>query len=256
MAVGFFVFGLLWGSFLNVVILRLKAGQAITGRSQCPHCKRQLKWYENVPVVSFVVLGGKCRTCRQLISWQYPLVELVCGILWLVGALYWPTLASSGTLQLWPAVVFGLFASILLTLFVFDARWYILPDEITVSGIVLALLLNGFVLGVGWWPMVVASALGTAWFGWQYAVSRGKWVGSGDIRLGALMGAMLGSWQSLLVALVLAYCLGSAAAVYLLVRKQKGWGSQFPFGTVLTISTCGSLLWGSAIWHWYMGLVW
>jgi len=282
LAIIFFLLGLALGSFFNVVILRLVAEQSISGRSHCPHCGTQLKWYDNIPLLSFIWLRGRCHYCHKHISWQYPLVELAAGLLWLVGYLViasgsealsyssqgiassstWLGLAMTwgGGLAMTPAgwlavITFGIFASFLLILFVFDLRWYILPDVITLSGLVAALALN-FYLGKDWRWLVGATILGAAWFGFQYAVSRGKWVGSGDIRLGALIGAMLASWQGLVMALFGAYLLGSVVAIPLLVLKKKGLKSELPFGTFLTLTTLTALLWGDQIWQWYILLLW
>ncbi len=243
----FLLLGLIVGSFANVVIFRLIKQKNILGRSVCHRCLKQLNWYENIPVLSFIFLRGKCLGCRQKISWQYPLVELASGILWLVAWLVFTDLV--------PALVFGVFSTILLILFVFDLRWYILPDLITIPGIILALLLN-LLLGQDWLWLVGAGAIGAAWFLLQYVLSHGKWVGSGDIRLGALMGVMLASWQGLLVALLLAYLAGSVVAVVLVALKKKEWQSQIPFGTFLTVATIITLGWGGQLWDWYLGLVW
>lgn len=179
-------------------------------------------------------------------------------MLWLVGAARWPVVVQGevSSANLAAVLVFGIMASILLALFVFDARWYVLPDELTLTGIVVALLLNGLVLGLAWQQMVLAGALGAAWFGGQYLVSKGRWVGSGDIRFGALMGVMLGSWQGLLLAFVLAYVIGGVIGMYLIVRGKSGLKSQFPFGTALAAATVLVLLSGAGLWQWYLGLLW
>ncbi|MFH1867264.1 MAG: prepilin peptidase [Patescibacteria group bacterium] len=275
-AIFFFLFGLALGSFINVVILRLAEGKSIRGRSRCPKCSRQLLWYENIPLLSFIFLRGKCRSCHSAISWQYPLVELASGILWLMSYLVIAShaggrgeailysgqgIASSLSLLAmtqaeWLGVItFGVFSSFLLILFVFDFRWYILPDAITIPAIIVALVLN-LILGKDWPWLLGATALGALWFGLQYFVSRGKWVGSGDIRLGALMGAMLASWHGLLLTLMLSYIVGSLVAVVLLLLKKKGWKSELPFGAFLTAATTVTLLWGEVIWDWYLGLLW
>ena len=252
-----FIFGLTLGSFLNVLILRLKSGQNLGGRSRCPECKKQIAWYDNIPLLSFVILQAKCRTCRAKISWQYPAVEFVSGLLWLAGYFKfvtpdWWQNSSVAWLQFFS---FGIFVSILLVLFVFDTRWYILPDQITIPAIVLALVLNLF-LGVDWPWLLGSVALGAAWFWLQHVISRGTWVGEGDIRLGALVGALVGTWQGLVLTFFIAYVGGSIIAIALLLLHKKGWKSQLPMGAFLTIATTVTLLWGSDLWVWYSTLLW
>lgn len=250
MVLAVFLIGLCVGSFLNVVALRLHAEKSITGRSCCPHCGKQLAWYHNLPLISFVVLRGRCAFCRAPVSWQYPLVELASGLLWLAG---YQWAASGGS---WIDILaFGVFVSFLLTLFVFDVRWYVLPDEVTLPGIALALVFN-LARGVAWRELLLVTALGAAFFGLQYALSRGRWVGSGDIRLGALMGAMLGTYTGLGVALLVAYVGGSLVAVALVVLGRRGWKSQLPFGAFLAPATVVALLWGGELWAWYQSLLW
>ncbi|MFH1112196.1 MAG: prepilin peptidase [Patescibacteria group bacterium] len=275
LSVFFFLFGLILGSFFNVIILRLVREKNILGRSRCLDCGIQLKWYDNIPLLSFIFLKGKCRYCARPISWQYPLVELASGLLWLVGYLVIARSVSDEAIltfgqgitspvfgwaamtpEQWLAVMtFGIFSSILLILFVFDLRWYILPDIITIPAIVVALIIN-LMLGKDWLWLIISAVAGAVWFLLQYVLSRGKWVGSGDIRLGALIGAMLGSWQGLLIALFLAYLSGSVVAMVLVAIKKKGWKSQLPFGAFLTIATVITLLWGTQLWDWYLGLLW
>ncbi len=243
------LFGLCVGSFLNVLVLRLKVGERLTGRSRCPRCQKQLTWYHNIPLVSFVALRGQCAFCQKPISWQYPLVEVASGLLWLAAYL------NFGSGSLLDVFAFGIFASVLLTLFVFDVRWYVLPDEVTVPGIALALVLN-LVRGYSWVELVLTSLTGAAFFFVQHAVSRGRWVGSGDIRLGALMGAMLGTFTGLGVALALAYVSGSLVGIGLIVAKRRRLSSQLPFGAFLAPATVMALLWGDKLWQWYLGLLW
>jgi len=265
-----FIFGLCLGSFLNVLILRLKSGQSLSGRSICPSCKQTIAWYDNIPLLSFIILQAKCRTCQVKISWQYPAVELISGLLWLVGYLKFiaPSqagsfLTHSGLLNLWqsnPIVcwhffIFCIFASILLVLFVFDTRWYILPDQITIPAIAIALVFNLF-LGLDWRWLLGSMVLGAAWFGLQYVISRGTWVGEGDIRFGALVGAMVASWQGLVVTFFVSYVGGSIVAIILLLLHKKGWKSQLPMGAFLAVATVIALLWGSDLWVWYLGLLW
>lgn len=256
----FFILGLCFGSFVNVLVLRLKRDESLLGRSRCLACLKQLHWYHNLPLVSFVALRGRCAYCRAPISWQYPMVELACGLLWLMGYLVFAQAAPatcsplSVPCPLFNVVTFGLFASLLLALFVFDVRWYELPDELTLPGIALGLALN---LARGYAPLelLAATAIGAAFFLAQYAVSRGKWVGSGDVRLGAMIGAMAGTYVGLTVTLLLAYVAGSLVGLVLVALRRKNLESQLPFGAFLAPAALVSLLWGQGLWQWYLGLL-
>ncbi len=270
-----FIFGLCLGSFLNVLILRLKDDKSILGRSQCPKCLRQLKWFENIPLLSFIFLRAKCASCNQPISWQYPLVEFTSGVLWvtsyfviasqakqsLVLATEIATSSASSVLLAmtqndWLAMfTFGVFVTILLILFVFDFRWYILPDQITIPAIVITIILQ-LLLGVSIINLLIAGLSGAAWFGAQYFVSKGKWVGDGDIRLGALIGLMLGTWQLLLTTFFIAYIGGAIIAVILLLLGKVKRGAKLPMGAFLTTATIIGLMYGKIIWEWYIGLIW
>lgn len=243
----FFIVGLIVGSFLNVVIFRLKQEKKLNGRSLCLNCKQQLKWYHNIPVLAFIFLRGRCAYCRGPISWQYPLVELASGVLFTLGYyIFYPNLEH--------AVVFALFSSFLITLFVFDLRWYMLPDAITLPAIVVAFAANIYI-DKSWLWLMLSAAIGASWFAVQYWVSKGKWVGDGDIRLGALVGAMVASWQGLLIVFFLSYVSGAVVGVILMAAGKKQLSSHLPFGTFLTVATLITLFWGEKIWQWYVGLL-
>ncbi len=245
----FAILGLVFGSFINVLVLRLKEEKTLLGRSACPKCSKVLSWFENIPVLSFIFLKARCRHCHQSISWQYPIVELASAVLWL-GAYHYFIYMGVETV-----FIYGLYFSILLSLFIFDLKWYLLPDVITFSGIVVAIVFN-LILGFGWWPMLLAGVLGASWFGAQYLVSKGKWVGAGDIFLGALIGLMVGSWEHLLLVILISYLSGSVVSIALLLTKKKSWNGQVPFGVFLTAATVVTLIWGSEFWSWYMGFLW
>lgn len=248
-----FLFGVGWGSFLNVLVLRLRAGEPLTGRSRCTSCFKQLRWYHNLPLVSFGALKGKCAYCFKPISWQYPLVEFASGLLWLAGYERYAAAALSGN---WlPAAAFWLLVSILLVLFVFDVRWYIVPDEVTLPGIALAILL-ALLLGVPVATVLFTSAFGALFFLGQHFVSGGRWVGDGDIRFGALVGAMVGTLPLFGLTLLMAYVGGALVSVPLLIFKRKGWQSQLPFGAFLAPAGLVTLLWGQQLLGWYLSIVW
>ncbi|MDP3986309.1 MAG: prepilin peptidase [Candidatus Veblenbacteria bacterium] len=239
--------GLAVGSFLNVLVVRLAASETLGGRSRCRNCGTQLKWYHNIPLLSFVVLRGKCVFCRRVISWQYPAVEAAAGSLFVLGA--WVLPAGD-----WLALItFLVLATYAVTLFVFDFRFKLLPDVLTLSGAAALVLLN-LVRGFSPFSLLAGVVVAAGLFGVQYLLSRGRWIGSGDIRLGALMGAALG-WPHVVVALALAYWAGALAGIALMLFKRYGLKSELPFGTFLTASTVVTFLWGSELIDWYLRFV-
>lgn len=233
--------GLALGSFLNVLIPRLKDRKPLTGRSRCLKCGRVLPKRDLVPLVSFALLKGRCRFCQQRISWRYPLVEFVTTAALLI--LY-------GRFGLRGEFFLGsLLALLLIPLFVLDLKHRIVPDELSLTGAGV-MLVGNLLNGVPFRSLLLGGIVGAGFFGLQYLVSRGKWVGDGDIRLGLLAGFSLG-WSATLVALVLAYIAGMLLALWLLATKRANLKSQLPFGTLLTAATFASFLWGDAIAGWY-----
>jgi len=250
--------GLIIGSFLNVVILRLHAGKSfVTGRSHCPHCHKTLQWYELVPVLSFAVQTGKCRHCHKRISWQYPIVELATGALF--GGLFWhirPDLAPNMTRSWFELVLLLAIGSLLLAGGVYDWRWSQLPDHFTVPAIGLALILLVVQNGNDWHSTLsrIAAALITvAVFGGLWVLSRGRWMGDGDIRLVAIMGLLV-AWRELLLAFFVAFDVAALVAVILLITKRKKRTDQIAFGPFLLLGLLVAYFWGAAIINWYLTL--
>lgn len=229
-----FILGLLVGSFLNVLTFRLMANTSIVlGRSHCQMCGMLIRARDLVPVLSYLWLWGKCRDCREPISRQYPLVELATGLAFgLVAVAH-----LFGAVEFLPSVFARdlVFTAILVSLFVFDYRWLVLPDQVTVPLIVFALATNLW-LGVSAMSLLVGAIVGGGLYFGLWVISRGAWVGSGDIRLGAAMGFMLG-WPGVLIALYISYLLGGVVAIALLVGGHAKRGTVLPMGTFLTIGT-------------------
>ena len=244
-----FIFGLIIGSFLNVVVLRLKANEQFTrGRSRCPHCRHFLGFWDLLPVVSFIFLLGKCRYCHKPIAWQYPLVELAAALVFVVGFFhYFPVSYQAAALPAYLAYL--VFVCFLIIIFVYDLKYYLILDSVTLSGFILALLFNLW-LGRPLGNLLLASIIIAGFFALQFIFSKGKWIGGGDIKLGLVIGAMLG-WPMALTALILAYLLGSVVGLILIAAKKKGWQSEMPFGTFLALTTWAVLLWGDSIVNWY-----
>lgn len=245
-----FLLGLTIGSFLNCLIWRLHTGEGVRGRSYCPKCKKKIAWYDNIPVLSFLILGGKCRSCGKSISWQYPAVELVAGILFGLAFYYNLTpegISYLGLLKEWFLV------SVLIVVFVYDLRFYLILDKVMFPAIVALLVIN-ILLGFGWLDLLISAIIGLGFFLIQFLVSRGSWIGGGDIRLGLFMGIALASWKLLVLAIFVSYLLGSVIGLALVATGNKKWGSKIPLGVFLALGTIFALFWGGPIVNWYFSL--
>jgi len=241
-----FIFGLAIGSFLNVVIYRFSKNQSIVfPPSRCPKCQTKIKFRDNIPLISFIILRGRCRSCREKISWQYPLVELATGLIFVL--LHWHSGLTLDFLR------FAIFAVFLLVIFVYDLKYYLILDRVAVPAMIIAFILN-WLAGFGPVNLILAGLAGSGFFALQYFVSSGRWVGGGDIRLGAVMGLMLG-WPMLLVALFLAYLSGALIGVSLIVLGKKKMSSELPFGAFLAPATLVTLLFGLPLLSWYLNLI-
>nr|AXL05304.1 hypothetical protein A3J29_11805 [uncultured bacterium] len=242
------LFGAVIGSFLNVVIYRLPIGQSIVSPpSRCPKCGYQLKWYDNVPILGWIMLGGKCRECRAPVSIQYPLVELVTALLFVL--VVWVT--PPGPLMVGRL----LFVCILIVLFGIDLEHQILPNSITLPGIVAGVLLSaiappglrdslvGVVLGAG-------ILYGIAWG--YYLWRREEGLGMGDVKMLAMIGAFLG-WKMVLVTMVLSSFSGALIGVALMAAERGTMKRALPFGTFLALAALAAMFVGEPLAAWYAG---
>jgi len=240
--------GLIIGSFLNVCAHRLPRGASIVSPpSRCTTCGRLLSWYDNVPVLSYAVLGGKCRSCRAPISIMYPLVEIVTAAVFVVG--YW-------RYGLTPLLAIRLlFACAMIVLFVIDLQHRILPNRITIPGIV-----AGFVFSLFAEPGWIASLLGIAVGGGvllavaevYYRIRHEEGLGMGDVKMLAMIGAFLG-WKLVLLTLLLASFLGSLVGVAILIVRRESLKYALPFGTFLAAAALVSAVGGDELIAWYLG---
>ncbi len=241
-----FIFGLIIGSFLNVVIFRLDQAKSFwQGRSFCPKCQKSINWYDNIPLLSFIILGGRCRTCHKKISWQYPLVELATAVIFA-----W--LHRRFGLSL-PFLIYAILSGFLLVIFVYDLKHYLILDKVAIPAIIFAFLASLY-LGISFGNLLIAALVGGGFFASQFFISQGKWVGGGDIRLGVLMGFILGL-KFLLVALFLSYVIGAVFGLALIALKQKKMSSQVPFGPFLTLATFITIIYGQELLSWYFNLI-
>lgn len=245
------IFGMLIGSFLNCLAWRLYKEETIFGRSYCPKCLSKIKWYDNIPLLSFIILKGKCRSCAKKISWQYPLVELITGLLFYAAFL---TFSWSPIFLLKSLIVI----SVLILVFIFDFRWYLIPVSVLLwSG--LAIILLGAIshlhnLGYYIFALIVTMSVAAAFFGVQYLLTKGKGLGEGDIWLGIFLGAFFTNVLELSVAVLCAYFIGAIVGMGLLITGNKKWGSKLPLGVFLSLGAIIALFWGQEIATWYLGL--
>jgi len=259
-----FLFGLITGSFLNCIIYRLKTGESfLKGRSFCPHCKHVLNFQDLIPVLSFLLLKGKCRYCSQKISWQYPLVELATGMLFVFLVQNQLTINNNQLtiLNLLNLSYLLITSCFLIVIFVFDLKHYLIPDKVIYPAI----------LVFGIWYLVsgiffhsytkyeilntIFSAFGAAFFFLSIVlISRGQWMGAGDIKLAFLMGLFLG-WPEILVALFLTFSIGAIIGIILIVLGKKTLKSEIPFGPFLVLGTFLSFFFSQKIIGFYLGLI-
>ncbi len=248
-----FIFGLAIGSFLNCLIWRLHTGESLWGRSICPKCKNKIAWYDNIPVLSFIFLKGKCRSCQGKISWQYPLAELATGILFVLSFWLHFNALTNLTFLNWQDYLLIIrdwfFISIMIIIFIYDWRWYLVLDTVVLPACLFIFVINLF-LGLEWKSLLFSGIIGASFFLIQFIVSRGKWIGGGDIRLGLLMGLSLG-WPYVLVAIFIAYFIGSIIGIGLILTGRKKMDSQIPLGIFLSIASIIVLFWGKEIVEWY-----
>jgi leader peptidase (prepilin peptidase)/N-methyltransferase len=247
------LFGLAVGSFLNVVIWRLPRGKSIVSpASRCTSCNTPIKPWDNVPVISYVLLRGKCRYCGARISLRYPLVESLNAALW--ALVYWRF--GMG----WHLPVYFVFMSSLIAITFIDLDFQIIPDSITLPGIPLGLLAGIFLLpdpmarmmSLGWKASLIGVAVG---FGLYYAVavlSRGG-MGGGDIKLMSMVGGAMG-WKAVLLTTFLGSLAGSVLGLFLILFRGKGRKTKVPFGPFLALGTVLTLFLGQEVLWWYLNV--
>jgi len=242
-------FGALIGSFLNVCIHRVPLGASIVWpASACPHCKRELSWYENIPVLSFLALGARCRTCKSPISIRYPFVEALTSLMFVLA--WW---AYGPSLLLASRIVFG---CVLIVLFAIDLEHQLLPHVITFSGIAAGLIFS-FFTEPGWVNSLLGIALGAGIlygvaFAWEW-LRHQQALGGGDPPMLAMIGAFLG-WKMVLATLMMGSLFGSVLGVGLIAARRASMASKLPFGCFLAVGAALSATVGSQLLGWYLGL--
>ena len=250
-----FILGLCVGSFLNCVIYRQGQKKSLKGRSFCPKCKHALVWQDLFPVFSFLFLRGKCRYCKNKISWQYPIVEASTALIFL--SLFNLQILNLKFLNL----TFSFYvASVLIIIFAYDLKHYIIPDKVLFPAIIIVATVRILDFGLGVLDFknllsyVFAVVVAAGFFLIIFFASRGRWMGFGDVKLAVLMGLLLGL-PNVLVALFLAFFLGAIIGIILMLFKGKKLKSEIPFGPFLITGTFIAMFWGCQMVQWYLNFL-
>jgi leader peptidase (prepilin peptidase)/N-methyltransferase len=279
------VIGLLFGSFAGATVWRLRARQLVEDkaagdkvdakeykkllpltkttltkdRSRCLHCGHALAWYDLIPLASWLSTGGKCRYCRKPIGWFEPAMELGLALFFVVSFLTWPsaltTTAQIGIFGLW--LIAGVFLAIL---FAYDAKWFLLPNKavLPLTGIaalvaVIRLATSydtfGTLLNLAWAVFILSGLYLIIWL-----ISKGRWIGFGDVKLGLALALLLGDWQLAFIALFAANLLGCFVVVPGMIMRKIGRQTRVPFGPLLILGAVIAMLWGGRVIAWYFTL--
>lgn len=262
------VIGLICGSFINALVWRMhengnrvsnKKYSILFGRSVCPNCKHKLSAFDLIPVISWVYLKRSCRYCHKPISVQYPIVELVTSLFFLLSYMYWPlSLNTEGvfSLVIWLAVVVGIIA-----LAIYDLRWLLLPNKILfplIFIVFVSLIIRSVI-----WPGGRQLLEGGLWgvfiiFGLFYLIywsSKGRWIGGGDVKLAILIGMLVGGPMNAIFTIFLASVVGTLVSLPLMILGKLKSKSVIPFGPFLILATMIAYLFGSLIIQWYKRLL-
>jgi prepilin signal peptidase PulO-like enzyme (type II secretory pathway) len=267
-AIILFILGLAWGSFVNALVWRLHENQnskskklsILNGRSMCPNCRHTLTWYDLIPVFSWLALRGKCRYCQKPVSAQYPVVELTLAVVFAGSYLFWPNpVHLDGQ---WLLLTTWLVCSVgLLALAVYDLRWLLLPNKLiypTLAAAVagraayIAAFASRPLHAVFLWLFSVVIASGV--FFVLFTVSKGKWIGYGDVRLGLITGTLLAAPDKSLAMIFVASIIGLLAVLPGLARGHKNLSTKLPYGPFLISATAIMVVFGDSLLDWYKNL--
>lgn len=240
------ILGLFIGSFLGVLADRLpREENVLWGRSHCDYCKKSLRWFELVPVFSFVFQRGRCLRCHKRLSIQYPIVELVTGL----GFAFLFSMFHNSIVQY---VGYLIIFSSFLVLFIADLKYQILPDSMIIIGSIAAVGLLFFSPApfVTFPPHILSAAGGFAFLYVIWAVTRGRGMGFGDVKLAVFMGLFLG-FPDIIIAFYTAFLTGAGVGVILILTGKKGWKSKIAFGPFLILGAMVAFFWGPQIMNWW-----
>jgi len=286
----YFLLGTVVGSFLNVIALRYKLGEKLLtasvawGRSRCPDCKTQLRWYELVPVVSFIIQGGKCRTCKKRLAFQYPVVELLTGFIFLFVPIrlldvynIWNVVASGrAVLFFWLVVIWLISLSVLLLILLIDLRLLVIPDQLNLllGALGIAVIIVqfayhafGMIEGsfIGYHALlfgfrgnilvnhIIGALIGGIVFGLIAIIGRGRAMGWGDVKLITVLGLLFG-WPDILIIMFLAFVIGALVSLVILITKKRTLKDVIPFGPFITIAAAIVFFGGVSLMSGYFSL--
>jgi leader peptidase (prepilin peptidase) / N-methyltransferase len=239
----FVVAGLLIGSFLNVVIARVPERRSLwSPGSACPGCGAAIAWYDNIPILSFLALRGHCRACSAPILWRYPIVEAITAGLFAAAALRFGATVEAG--------VAAALLAVLVALTAIDLERQIIPDVISLPGILAGALANLATGRVPWLESLMGIIVGGGVF-FVIILASGGGMGAGDMKLGAMLGAFLG-WKIVLLSIFGAVVVGGIVAVSLMASGRRGRKDPIPFGPFLAAGGAFGLLWGERVLQWYL----
>ena len=240
-----FIFGAAIGSFLNVCIYRIPAEQSIVKPlSQCPHCHHPIRFYDNIPILSYLFLHARCRDCGGKISWRYPLVELITGLLALLLFMkFGPTLVF---------LVFFIFTAVLIIITFIDLDHQIIPDILSLPGIPVFFLAAVFIVKVPWLEALIGLLIGggvllAIAFVYELITKR-EGMGGGDIKLLAMIGGFLG-WKSLIFLLLFSSLAGAVVGIAAMIIKKQDTKYAIPFGPFLSAAAVAYIFWGDLFMH-------
>lgn len=276
-----FIFGLVIGSFLNVVSLRYNGDhfvfdpKVIGGRSHCPSCGKTLRWFELIPLISFIIQGGRCRRCGMVLSFQYPVVELISGLLFAFVPWHIVGSATASPAQWLLPALWTLALTVLLLAAVIDIRTGIIPDELNIAlgatavimGVFLATSSIGNASLMGplgnifgsplqsvWVSRVIGAVFGFVFFEFLVLVTKGKGIGMGDVKLALPLGLLFG-WPDILLVVGSAFVCGAFVGIVLIMMKKKTMQGTLPFGPFLTFGAAFVFFFGVPVAQWYLRLI-
>ncbi len=247
----FFLLGLAIGSFLNVIILRIdELSTVLYDRSHCPKCKKILAWYDLIPFLSFVLLRARCRYCGGKISWQYPLVEIGTGLLFLVLFLVFGLT--------WGLAFYLIVFSLLIVVFVYDIETQTVPEIFVWIALILSLVLGWYFGEFTFFSAIIGAVLAGGFLGALVYFSKERWMGAGDIKIGVIMGLLVG-YPNVLVALFSAFVFGSIVGIAMILLRNKSIDRKslkmaLPFAPFLIMGILFAMIYGFEVIKWYSNL--
>lgn len=252
-----FIFGLILGSFLNCLVWRLHTEESLWTRSHCPKCLNKIAWYDNIPVLSFILLYGRCRHCKQKIAWQYLLVEIFSALLF--TAAFLNVFANTSVFTNPEHFVLFLardwiFVFTLIVIFIFDAKWQEVPMQV-VWPATLAIAILNLIIGLNPISIALCALIASAFFLLQYYATKKRGIGEGDIWIGLMFGLFFADLGQTVLAILASYLIGSVISLYFLSSKKKELKSKIALGPFLVLGALTTLFFGEKLISWYLGLL-